>query len=112
MTPTLDKPRGELLDKGLLVGNAERHPQIVRRQRVDFVDLGAQRVALQIAVGMSDDLQVRVHFPDIGDGGGIFGFVGAEHIEGQSRRGGLARDGVKQIGGRDALGQRRRRFEP
>ena len=103
----IEKTRREFLDKGLLVGHAERDPQIIRRQRVDLVDLGAQRIALQIAVRMSDDQQIRVHLPDIGDGERVFRLIGAEHVEGQARRGGLARDDVKQVGGRDALGQRR-----
>ena len=71
MTPTLDEMRREFLDKGLLIGNAERDPEIVRRQRVDLVDLGAQRFAAQIAVGMPDDLQVGIHLADVGDGGGV-----------------------------------------
>ena len=41
----------------------------------------------------------------------ILGFIGAEHVEGQPCRGGLAGHGMEQVGGRDALGQRRRRFE-
>ncbi len=52
--------RGELLDEGLFVGNAERDPEIVRRQRVDLVDLGAQRLAAEVAVGVPDDLEVRI----------------------------------------------------
>ena len=59
----------------------------------------------------TDDPQVGIHFPDVGDGGGVFGFVGAEHVERQPSRLRLAGDDVKQVGGRDALGQRRRRFE-
>ena len=59
-------------------------------------------------MGAADDPQVRVHLPDVGDGGGIFRFIGAEHIEGQPGRGGLAGDDVKQVGGGDAFRQRRR----
>ena len=60
MTPTLDKTRRELLDKGLLIGHAERDPEIIRRQRIDLVDLGAQRLATEIAVRVPDDLQGRM----------------------------------------------------
>src|SRR5215216_5814770 len=30
----IGEPRAEFLDKGLLIGNAESHPEIIRRQRV------------------------------------------------------------------------------
>src|ERR1700693_4554336 len=48
------KPGQKFIDKGLLVGNAEPDPEVVRRKAVDLVDLGAQRVATQIAVGTPD----------------------------------------------------------
>src|SRR3954452_10654142 len=41
--------RGEFLDERLLVWHAQRNPEIIRRQRVDLVDLRAQRFATEIA---------------------------------------------------------------
>src|SRR3977135_2731223 len=38
----------EFLDESLFVGNAQRYPQIVRRQSVGFPDLAPQRVAPDI----------------------------------------------------------------
>ena len=108
----IGQARREFVDKSLFVGNAERHPQIVRRQRVDFVDLGPQRLAPQIAVAASDDPQVGTCFPDIGDGGCVFCLIRAEHIERQPRGCGLAGDDIEQVGGGDALRQRCRRVQP
>ena len=60
----------------------------------------------------ADDAQAGIHLLDVGDGGGIFRLVGAEHIERQLRRQRFSGDDVKQIGGGDAFRQWRLRLQP
>ena len=47
------KSRGILLDERLLIGNPKRKPEIVGRQRVDLIDLGAQRFARNLRIRRS-----------------------------------------------------------
>src|SRR5215207_4803448 len=65
----------EFLDEGLFIGNAERHPEIVRRQRVDFGDLGTQRLAAQKAVATADDSEIWILLANTGDRGGVLRIV-------------------------------------
>jgi len=97
----------EFLDEGLFIGNAERYPEIVRRQRVDLGDLGPQRLAAQKAVATADDLEIGILLANAGDRGGVLRLVRAQQVEGETGGLRLAGNDVKQVGGRDALGQRR-----
>ena len=103
MTPTLEEPRREFLDEGLFGGDAERQPEIVRRQPIDLVDLGPQLLAPEIAVAAADDPQARDTSLDVGDGCGVFRFLGAEHVEGEAGRLRLARHDMEQVGGRERV---------
>ena len=100
------EPMTERLFRAADLINADGQP-LVTVSRLRSKPPLPQRVAFQVAVATSDDVQIGIKLANIGDGERVFLFVRTEHVERQPRRRGLARDDMKQIGGRDALGKRR-----